>query len=350
MKIPDAVFSLPATPGCYIFRDKAGGCLYVGKSKNVRARVRSYFNAGNPPKVLKLAASVTQVEYRPANNEINALFIEYNLIKHFKPVFNRQFNRDIHPYFICVNRTKRIPGIYISDNDVHAEKYGSFTSVYDATEALMLVSHVWKIPICMQKSFDSPASQDKACLRLHIGKCFAPCEGVPRQEYMNELDGLADFLRGGGSETLKRVALEMNQAADAMEYEKAAELRNLHNKLIILGRRVKGKISFDNRRICVFIRCPSDADFMFMYFVDGCVLEAYSVADINAWEGYLLGFLARQVKMDAKRNNLKHEQCEIYTPVALMEIRARKCIVDITRTRPENIADKLNKACRKLMR
>jgi len=329
---------LPSTPGCYIFRDSAGDCLYVGKSKNLRNRVRSYFNKNNPPKVQKLAKLIAGIEYRAAANEIEALYLEHSLIKTYRPPFNSQMKKDIHPHYICIDWARRLPGLYISDRSgPDATRYGSFSSAYDARDALTVISRAWLMPSCETMHFDNH-NPVRSCLNLHIGRCMGPCQSKP-ESYRDNLLQAALFMQGRNKLALSALKKEMNQAVQDLDFEKAAKLRDILGRLKALQRRFTYRVPFQGRRLCVIIKGYHEPGLMLLYYKNGRLRQKLRLEGPEDWnkrrDGFILGMTGK-----AEISG----QDYVFTAAATMEIRARKRYVDVTKTSKANIARRLDKA------
>ena len=332
---------LPEAPGCYIFRDSVGDCLYVGKSKNLRSRVRSYFNKNTPPKVQKLAKLIASIEYRPATDEINALYLEHSLIKTYRPPFNSQMKKDRHPYYLCINWTYTKPGIYISDRPgPNALRYGSFNSVYDAKEALATISRAWRMPDCEARHFDTP-NQLRSCLNLHIGRCIGPCNPAA-DTYREALLQAAQFMQGKNKQALQALKRDMAHAVQSLDFEKAAKLRDTISTLENLRQRFSYRIPLQGRRICVFIKGYHEPGFMLLYYKNGRLRQSAHIPTPECWpkirDSFILGMTGK-TEIDPQEH--------IYPSTATLEIRARKLYVDVTKTGKLNLPARLDRAMQK---
>jgi len=334
---------LPEAPGCYIFKDSAGDCLYVGKSKKLRSRVRSYFNKNASPKVKKLAQLINQIEYRPAASEIDALYIEHSLIKTYRPPFNSQMKKDLHPHYICVEWTREKPGLYISDRpNPDATRYGSFTSAYDAREVMTVITRAWRLPSCEAQHYDIQG-QTRSCLNLHIGRCFGPCQ-PGAAGYRDALMQAAAFMQGRNKQSLAILAREMNQAVADLDFEKAAKLRDNLSDLEFLQRRFKYRIPFQGRRICVLIKGYNEPSFMLLYYKNGQLQHSALLESHDDWQEKRDSFI---LNMTGKTET--YESSYKYTSTATIEIRARKLYIDVTKTSKANMASRLNKSVQRFL-
>ena len=335
----DSLFSaLPDAPGCYVYWDTSGSCLYVGKSKKVRSRVRSYFNKNNPPKIQKLAKLINRVEYRPATDEIDALFLEHSLIKTYRPPFNSQMKKDPHPHYICIDWDRALPGIYISDRpSANAARYGGFNSEYDARDAITLINRAWATPMCEKRYYDKP---ERGCLNLHMHRCLGPCQAENQASYREKLLNAAAFLQGRNKKALQELKHAMQDAARGYDYEKAARLRDILEKLHYLQKRLMYRVPFGRRRLCVFIKGYNEPGFMVLHYKNGHLRQALKCKNHNEWPTVLGHF------MDGCSGGIA-TATTLYTSVATSEIRAKKCYVDITRARKETLAKRLDKIAKR---
>ncbi|MCL2405276.1 MAG: GIY-YIG nuclease family protein [Defluviitaleaceae bacterium] len=332
---------LPEAPGCYIFKDSAGDCLYVGKSKNLRSRVRSYFNKNVPPKVKKLAMLIQHIDYQLAAGEIDALYLEHSLIKTHRPPFNVQMRKDLRPHYICINWTRKKPGIYISEKaEPEVTRYGSFTSAYEAREALTIVSRAWLMPSCEATHFDG-LNHSRSCLNLHIGRCLGPCQNA-QQLYHDTLTQAAAFMQGRNKQSLAILKQDMNQAVSDLDFEKAAKLRDNLGQLQFLQRRFRYRIPFQGKRICALVKGHHEPGFMMLYYKNGQLRQAMRLEGLEDWrakcDGFILGMMGKN-----EVSNTSH----IYTVAATIEIRARKLYVDVTKTSKANLPKRLDRAVRR---
>jgi len=344
------ISALPDAPGCYIYRDSAGDCLYVGKSKQVRSRVRSYFNSNNPSKVQKLAKLINRIEYRPTTSEIDALYLEHGLIKTYRPPFNSQMKKDPHPHYICIEWDRDRPGLYISDRPTRdAERYGGFNSVYDAREALTIINRTWATPICESRHFDT-SPKTRGCLNLHIGRCIGPCQKnlLNATNYRENLLKAAAFMQGRNKQALLALKREMNQAATDCDYEKAANLRDTLDQLSNLQRRFTYRVPFIGRRLCVLIKGYHEPGFLLLYYNSGKLQQALQLATPTEWIERRDDFVSSIFATENNFNNIE-EQNKLYSSTATSEIRARKLYINITKTPKPNLAAKLNKAIAKFI-
>ncbi|MER2600674.1 MAG: excinuclease ABC subunit UvrC [Caldilineales bacterium] len=220
--------SLPLTPGVYIYRDGRGQVIYVGKAKVLRARVRSYFQnaAQHTVKTRRLVAEITDLEWIVAPSEVDALVLENMLIKRYQPRYNVMLKDDKTYPYIKIHWQDDFPKISVTRKVLRdgAGYYGPFTSAFTVRQTLENLRRVFPYLTCNREITGKDA---RACLYYDIKLCVAPCIGVAaREEYRAMLHGLADFLEGRSAEALDALTERMKQAAQQLNYERAAMYRD----------------------------------------------------------------------------------------------------------------------------
>ena len=218
--------ALATAPGVYLMKDAKGKVIYVGKAVALRNRVRSYFQSsrGMDPKTRELVAHIADFEVIRTDNEVEALILENELIKKYQPKYNVLLkDSKTYPYLKITNEewprvisTRRI----VDDGGRH---FGPYTSAGSAYKTLNLLNRLFPYRKCEKKI----TGHDEVCLYYHMRQCTAPCiSAVDRPTYMQAIEGAALFLSGRGDEVLEPLEEEMQQAADAWNFERAAELRD----------------------------------------------------------------------------------------------------------------------------
>lgn len=236
--------SLPALPGVYQFKDKNGKIIYVGKGKNLRSRVRSYFHPKvDSPKTLALVKKVKDFQLIVTDNEIEALVLENNLIKQFKPRYNINLKDDkSFPYIRVTNEP--FPQIYATrDIKLDGSKYfGPFTDVKNMKTSLRMINQTFKIRSCKYFIDQDVIEKKKVklCLDYHIKKCDGPCEGlISESDYKNMVNQVIQVLKGKTVLLIKELQLEMHTHSEKFNFEKAAELRDKINRLKVYSSKQK---------------------------------------------------------------------------------------------------------------
>ncbi|NOX71941.1 MAG: excinuclease ABC subunit C [Candidatus Micrarchaeota archaeon] len=218
--MPD-ISSLPEEPGCYLFEDENGKVIYVGKAKNLKKRVASYFSSSpKNPKTMILVKNIRDVCFIITNTETGAFLLESNLIKKYRPRFNIQL-KDSKRYAYILLTDEKFPRFVVARNRKEkGEYFGPFVSAEKRDRILKFTRMVFKIRTCKKLP-------KRPCLRYHIGLCGAPCTGnVSEQEYMESVRGARELLRGNASTLLGRMKREMKKRAEKQEYEQAQVLRD----------------------------------------------------------------------------------------------------------------------------
>ena len=232
--------NLPTKPGVYMFKDARGEILYVGKAISLRARVRSHFAADAAWSVQKseMTRRVADVDTIVVGSEAEALLLEANLIKSHQPRFNIRLKDDKKYPYIKVTVQEPFPRVYVTrrlEND-GARYFGPYTDVAAMRHALELVKKMYTVRSCR---YDLPDDSPKRpCLDYHIGRCLAPCVGLQTAAaYRTMVDEIMEVLTGKVEHVRGRVEAEMGQAAQTLEFERAASMRDVLTGLDSIERR-----------------------------------------------------------------------------------------------------------------
>jgi excinuclease ABC subunit C len=226
--IQEQLSRMPHRPGVYLMRDAARTVIYVGKAIDLHNRVRSYFSDSSQltEKTARLAAQITDIDFFVASSEEEALILENNLIKQYHPRFNVRLKDDKTFPYLKINLAEEWPTIYITrrmDQD-GGRYFGPFASPKSVKQTLRIIQRIFPVRICT-KAITGKARHP--CLEYHLGRCLGPCAGlVGRKEYGRAVNEVILFLEGKQDKVLKEFKTEMDRAAGAMEYEKAALLRD----------------------------------------------------------------------------------------------------------------------------
>ncbi len=222
---------LPSSPGVYKMFNASGEVIYVGKAISLKNRVRQYFQSSknHPPKVAAMVRQIEDFEYIRVANETEAFSLESNLIKQFKPKYNILLKDDKHFPYVRVDLKQDFPRLEIVrrvKND-GAKYLGPFLSGLLLRDGLALVREHYPIRQCKKDIARMIARRERPCLMYHIGKCCAPCSGnVSREEYHRLLDEVLSFLSGKTDEIIRSLTAQMESAAESMDFERAAILRD----------------------------------------------------------------------------------------------------------------------------
>ena len=234
--LPDApdllaqkVAQLPESPGVYLWKDAEGTVLYVGKAKRLRQRVRSYLgaDAGYASKTRLMMAQAVDVDSIVVATEPEALILEANLIKEHRPRYNILMRDDKSYPYIKVTVQEPFPRVWVTRRvvDDGARYFGPYTDVGGMRRALNVVKRMFTVRSC---SWNLPKeAPERACLDWHIGRCKAPCVGLQTEaDYGEMIDEVVLFLDGKTGDVVKHVRTKMAEAAEVLDFERAAELRD----------------------------------------------------------------------------------------------------------------------------
>lgn len=225
--IQQTLDTLPTQPGVYLMKNADGTIIYVGKAINLRNRVRSYFHTNQfDAKVLALTAHVEKIEFIVTNTELEALVLENNLIKKHRPKYNiRLKDAKTYPY-IKITWQDDYPKVFMTRrmDDDGALYYGPFTAVWAVHETLDTLRKVFPYLTCDR---EITGKDRRACLYFDIGLCIAPCIGASsREDYRGMIGRLSQFLQGHSEEVTQNIHGKLEQAAESLEFERAAVFRD----------------------------------------------------------------------------------------------------------------------------
>ena len=226
MPLEDKLVFIPAKPGVYLFKDEAGVIIYVGKAVSLKSRVRSYFNSSHDPKVRAMMVRAADLDYIVTDSEVEALILESNLIKAHRPRYNVFLKDDKSYPYIKVTMGETFPRVLMTRRVVKdgSRYFGPYTRVGAVHETLRLLKKVFPVRSCKQKE---PPKRSRPCLNQHIGRCLGPCCGLADAgAYQAMLREICLFLEGRQEELVKTLRFRMEEAAERLEFERAAEFRD----------------------------------------------------------------------------------------------------------------------------
>ena len=223
--------SVPTSPGSYQFKDEHGRVIYVGKAANLRSRIANYFQDPRllHPRTASMVAAAHSVEWIEVRNEVEALMLEYSLIKQHRPRFNVRLRDDKSYPFLAVTMDEEWPrAVVMRGTKRKGTKYfGPFAHAYAIRETLDLLLRTFPVRTCSQGKFNQHARLGRPCLLFHIEKCSGPCVGeVNAETYARHVEQLCRFLDGESDPVIEQLDREMKAASVALEFEKAARLRD----------------------------------------------------------------------------------------------------------------------------
>ncbi len=273
---------IPSKPGVYKYYDSRKRILYVGKAKNLKKRINSYFTAKHTDKkTIELVKRIESIDYHIAPSENEALLLENNLIKNLRPPFNINLkdNKNYYPSIVILDED--FPRVFLTRNAQNfdiATKYGPFTYASSAYSVMDYISEHYKLRTCsLDLSADNIASRKyRACLQYHIKKCKAPCVGYQTlEEYDSDIDEIKKILSGQLGEVQKSMRTQLKDSVDSLDFEKADQVKK---KLQALENYQSASI-IDTSRIGTadvidFVRSDDTLYFTYFYVENGKLISA----------------------------------------------------------------------------
>ncbi|MGA4508568.1 excinuclease ABC subunit UvrC [Propionibacteriaceae bacterium G1746] len=223
--------TIPTDPGVYRFVDAHGTVLYVGKAKNLRQRLNSYFAdpAGLHFRTKTMVRTAAKVEWTVVQNELESLQLEYTWIQQYDPRFNVKYRDDKSYPWLCVTWSEEVPRVFVGRG---AKKqgnryYGPFGQAWAIRETVDLLLRVFPMRSCSSGVFNSAKASGRPCLLAHIGKCAAPCVGwISPEDHRDIVDDFCSFMAGRSQQLTRRLERRMKEASDNLEFERAGVLRD----------------------------------------------------------------------------------------------------------------------------
>ncbi len=233
--IEEELKKLPARPGVYLMHDEKDAIIYVGKAISLKNRVRQYFQSSRNKgvKIEQMVTHIARFEYIVTDSELEALVLECNLIKEHRPRYNTMLMDDKTYPYIKVTVNEEYPRVLFS-RQLKKDKsryFGPYTSAGAVKDAIDMIHKLYQIRTC-NRNLPRDMGKDRPCLNYHIKQCSAPCQGyISREEYGENIRKALDFLGGNFGPLLKELEEKMKAASDAMDFEHAAEYRELLNSV-----------------------------------------------------------------------------------------------------------------------
>ncbi|HEX3027995.1 MAG TPA: excinuclease ABC subunit UvrC [Clostridia bacterium] len=233
--IQEELKKLPDKPGVYIMKDENSNIIYIGKAVVLKNRVRQYFQSSSnmTPKTQVMVSKIREFEYIVTDSETEALILECNLIKTHKPKFNILLKDDKSYPYIKVTMNEEYPRI-LTVRRLEKDKaryFGPYTGGFAVKETISLLKKLFPLKSC-NKVFPRDVGKERPCLNYHIGQCLGPCQGnVDKEKYRELMEDICSFLDGKQDKISGRLEEQMKEAAERMEFEKAAILRDKLNNL-----------------------------------------------------------------------------------------------------------------------
>ena len=262
--IEEELKKLPAQPGVYLMHDAKDEIIYVGKAVSLKNRVRQYFQSSRnkTAKIEQMVSRIARFEYIITDSELEALVLECNLIKEYRPRYNTMLKDDKTYPYIKVTVGEPFPRVQFS-RQMKKDKsryFGPYTSAGAVKDTIELIHKLYKIRTC-NRSLPKDIGNERPCLNYHIKQCDAPCQGyISQEEYRERIEQVVEFLSGKYDKILKRLEKSMMEASEAMDYEKAIEYRDLLNSVKQVAQKQKiTSGSTDDRDVIAMARDEQDA-------------------------------------------------------------------------------------------
>lgn len=262
--IEEELKKLPAKPGVYIMRDSKDTIIYVGKAIVLKNRVRSYFQTSrnHTEKIKQMVENIDHFEYIITDSELEALVLECNLIKEHMPKYNTMLKDDKTYPYLRITLYEAFPRVSIvrQQKKDKAKYYGPYTSMTAVKDTLELLRKIYKIRTC-SRVLPKDTGKERPCLYYHMGQCEAPCQGhITRDSYRENIDEVIEFLNGNYTRVAKHLEEKMAKASEALEFEKAAQFRDLlHSVKQIAGKQKITNTDQVDRDIIAFAKEKEEA-------------------------------------------------------------------------------------------
>lgn len=281
-EIENTLKIIPHSPGCYQFLDEKGKVIYVGKAKDLKRRVSSYFNKfQDNPKTRVLVKNIRQIKYIVVNSEEESFLLENNLIKQLKPRYNVML-KDDKTYPSIVVKNEYFPRVYKTRNIVRdgSKYFGPYTSVMSVNALIDIFRKVYHVRTCRLNLTPEniAAGKFKVCLEYHIKRCQGPCEGYQSlEDYNKNIEEIVEILKGNVGIVEKQLQLKMQQYAEELRFEEAQALKEKY--LLIQNFREKSQVVSNlnyNLDVFGYDDDENSAYINYLHVVNGAVVQAYT--------------------------------------------------------------------------
>jgi excinuclease ABC subunit C len=269
--IQEELKKLPQNPGVYLMKDKFENIIYVGKAVNLKNRVRQYFqnSRNHSPKVQKMVLQIKEFEYIVTDSEVEALILECNLIKKYRPKYNIRLKDDKHYPYIKITVYEAYPKVFMTRKLLKdkAKYFGPYTDGTALKETMELIKKLWPIRTC-NRILPRDIGKERPCLQYHIGQCKAPCAGlISEEDYKKMIGEIISFLDGKYEEVIKELENQMELASEELNFEKAAQIRDQIQSIKRIAQKQKMiNSSMEDQDIIAFARKEDEA-LVQVYFV-----------------------------------------------------------------------------------
>ena len=290
--------TLPKSPGVYLMHDEKDTIIYVGKAKNLRSRVRSYFRAitGRGPQIDKMVSLISRFEYIMTDSELEALVLENNLIKEYSPRYNTLLKDDKTYPYIKVTLGEEYPRVLFSREmkKDRSRYFGPYASAAAVRESIELINKLYQLRNC-NRSLPRDIGNGRACLNYHIKQCCAPCQdSVTKEEYALFVRAAVDFLNGSYQATLKDLKEKMTEASENMDFEEAIRCRDLYQSVEKVALRQKvTDTDGEDKDIIALATDENDAVVQVFFIRDGKLIGRE-----HFYMEHTAGIVSRQILLD----------------------------------------------------
>lgn len=275
--IKQKIKNLPLCPGVYIMKNSNGDVIYVGKSKLLKNRVSQYFNnsKNHSTKTISMVNNVFDFDYIVTDTEVEALVLECNLIKKYKPKYNILLKDDKQYPYIKITMQDEYPRIYMTRQIKKdgAKYFGPYISSFVVKDTLETIKKVFKVRSCSKK-LPQDIGKGRPCLYYHINQCSAPCDNkISAEEYNDVFDKITDVLNGKYSEIIDSLTKQMYEASENLEFERAARYRDKITSLKVFDEKQKVvSTKEDNRDIIGIYQDENESCIQIFYMRDGKIV------------------------------------------------------------------------------
>ncbi len=316
---------LPDKPGVYLMKNANGKVIYVGKAKVLKNRVRQYFqnSAHHTPKVRAMVDNIADFEYIITASEREAFILECNLIKEYRPHYNILLKDDKTYPFIRLSSEEEYPRFTLTrwrDHD-KSDYFGPYTSAYFCRETIELANKIFHLPQC-RRHFPEDFGKKRPCLYHSMGRCMGVCTGrIGKDAYGKIIRDAAEFVRGKHTALLNRLEEEMNEAADKLQFERAADLRDKINAIRYVSQKQTVTLTNGGEADVVALAAEdNDVAFEVLFIRDGkmtgresfCFEGASGIDDALLMENFLTQFYAKEERFVPPLVVLSHMAADMY--------------------------------------
>ena len=291
--IQEELKKLPGKPGVYLMHDEKDEIIYVGKTISLKNRVRQYFQTSRSKgvKIDQMVTHITRFEYIVTDSELEALVLECNLIKEYRPKYNTMLMDDKTYPFIKVTVDEPFPRIMMARRMAKdkAKYFGPYTSAGAVKDTIELIRKIYKVRSCNRR-LPRDTGKERPCLNYHIHQCDAPCQGyVSQEDYRRSIDEVLRFLNGNFDSILKELEQKMMRASENMEFEKAIEYRELLGSVKKISQKQKITDTAGNDRDIMAMAADQSDAVVQVFFIRGGRLIGRDHFYLKIMEGELPG-------------------------------------------------------------